>query len=87
MQLLLTNPTCWLSMHPVLCPIHSVRLVCFCPACLGALPSKRKAAAARENGRKSGGRPRLPASETKPAALYQRERRARLRRAAKRKGE
>jgi hypothetical protein len=40
----------------------------------------------REIGRKSGGRPRLPDSKVKPATLYQRERRARLRAEGK-KGE
>jgi hypothetical protein len=42
----------------------------------------------RKIGRESGGRPRLPDSKVKPATLYQRERRARLRAEAKlRKGE
>lgn len=37
------------------CPIHKIDLVCFCPACRGAMKSKVKAAAARVNG-KLGGR-------------------------------
>src|SRR5437773_12018573 len=37
------------------CPIHKVPLVCFCPACRGAVRSKRKAQSSRENG-KLGGR-------------------------------
>jgi hypothetical protein len=40
----------------VRCPIHNVKLVCFCPACRGSIRSKRKARASRENG-KLGGRP------------------------------
>jgi hypothetical protein len=42
----------------------------------------------REIGRRATGRPRLPDSKVKPASLYQRERRARLRAEAKlKKGE
>jgi hypothetical protein len=43
------------------CPIHKVELVC--PACVGAVTSKRKAASYRENG-KLGGRPK--GSKSKP---------------------
>jgi hypothetical protein len=39
------------------CPIHDVEMICYCPACRGAVSSKRKAAASRENG-KLGGRPK-----------------------------
>jgi hypothetical protein len=39
----------------------------------------------REVGKKATGRPRLPDSKVKPATLYQRERRARLRAEAKSK--
>jgi hypothetical protein len=38
------------------CKIHGVKLVCFCPACRGAVRSKRKAEASRANGA-LGGRP------------------------------
>lgn len=39
------------------CRIHNMRLICFCPACRGAVTSRRKARASRENG-KLGGRPK-----------------------------
>jgi len=39
------------------CPIHNITLVCYCPACRGAVTSRRKAASSRQNGKK-GGRPR-----------------------------
>jgi hypothetical protein len=39
------------------CPIHNIPLVCYCPACRGAVTSKRKAASSRANG-KLGGRPK-----------------------------
>jgi hypothetical protein len=39
------------------CPIHGIPLVCYCPACRGALTSQAKADAARANG-KLGGRPK-----------------------------
>jgi hypothetical protein len=45
-------------MKKLYCKIHrDVQLVCYCPACRGEATSKRKAQAARENG-KLGGRPR-----------------------------
>ena len=39
------------------CPIHRIELICYCPACRGAVTSKQKAKAARDNG-KLGGRPK-----------------------------
>src|SRR5260370_39340041 len=42
------------SMHK--CPKHHIDLVSFCPACRGAVRSKRKAISSRKNG-KLGGRP------------------------------
>jgi hypothetical protein len=38
------------------CRIHRIPLVCYCPACRGAIRTSRKAAASRRNG-KLGGRP------------------------------
>jgi hypothetical protein len=38
------------------CAIHNIPLVCYCPACRGAISSKRTAKSSRENGKK-GGRP------------------------------
>jgi hypothetical protein len=40
------------------CKIHGVPLVCFCPACHGAVRSARKARASKRNG-KLGGRPKV----------------------------
>lgn len=40
------------------CSTHRIDLVSFCPACRGAITSKKKAASSRLNG-KLGGRPRL----------------------------
>ena len=67
----------------VKCPIHKIDLVCYCPACRGAVTSKRKAAASRTNGR-LGGRPQQ--KRVKPASLYQRERRAQVKAAKLTKG-
>jgi len=39
------------------CPIHKVKLICFCPVCRGSARSKRKAKASRQNGT-LGGRPK-----------------------------
>jgi hypothetical protein len=50
------------------CAIHRVDLVSFCPACRGAVRSKRKALTSRENG-KLGGRPRKKASIRKRGAM------------------
>jgi hypothetical protein len=36
------------------CPIHKIPLIVQCAACLGSARSKKKAAAARENGLKGG---------------------------------
>jgi hypothetical protein len=44
------------------CPIHSVPLVSYCPACRGSARSKRKTKAARENG-KLAGRPKGSANK------------------------
>jgi hypothetical protein len=44
-----------MTIHPK-CKIHGIRLISYCPACLGSSRSKRKAEASRENG-KLGGRP------------------------------
>lgn len=42
------------------CKIHGIRMNCTCPACAGAMRSKRKARASRRNGR-LGGRPKKKA--------------------------
>jgi len=44
------------------CNVHGIPLVCYCPACRGAVTSKRKAEASRQNG-KLGGRPRKNKAE------------------------
>lgn len=48
------------------CSIHHVPLISFCPACRGAVKSKKKAVSSRENG-KLGGRP-LGSKDTKSRA-------------------
>jgi hypothetical protein len=44
-------------MARILCKVHGIPLICYCPACRGERTSKAKAAASRANGRQ-GGRPR-----------------------------
>ena len=39
------------------CPIHKIELICYCPACRGAVTTERKAGTSRSNG-KLGGRPK-----------------------------
>jgi hypothetical protein len=39
------------------CPVHNVKLICFCPACRGGIKTERKARSSRQNG-KLGGRPK-----------------------------
>lgn len=63
------------------CPVHKVDLVCFCPACRGAVTSVRKARSSRHNGMR-GGRPRLSDEEVSLDALYQRARRERMKQKA-----
>lgn len=46
------------------CPVHKIPLVCYCPACRGSVRSRRKAVAARANG-KMGGRPKGGAKQKK----------------------
>ena len=43
-------------LYRVLCRIHNVKLICFCPACHGSVRTSRKAKSSRRNG-KLGGRP------------------------------
>lgn len=60
------------------CRIHKIPLICYCPACRGAAKSAQKAESSRMNGLR-GGRPRKAESQVTPSALYQRERREKLR--------
>jgi hypothetical protein len=46
----------------LICRVHKVQLICFCPACRGAARSARKARSSRRNG-KLGGRPQKKRTE------------------------
>lgn len=59
------------------CKIHGVPLVCYCPACRGAVQSERKAQSSRANGQ-LGGRPLKPWNRLSEAG-----KRARMRREQK----
>jgi len=50
------------------CPIHKIKLICYCPACREAVTTDRKASSSRNNG-KLGGRPK--GSKNRPKSKQQ----------------